>query len=141
MLEMVRDDVHHFELLRLPAPHLTETCAAGSTFVRRSIEGVEDCHASKVRVPNRITVAEKVVECRVNYDLKVSSKGFHISYTFGRNRAPLLLPDAERELELGHAPHSVRGRAENTPQRLGALADRRATHSARPDNPESNAGP
>ena len=48
MLEMVSNNVHQFEFQRLVTPFLTEICAAGSAFVGRTIDGVEDRYASKV---------------------------------------------------------------------------------------------
>jgi hypothetical protein len=52
MFEMVRNNVHQLEFQGLPTPLLTEICAAGSVFVGRTIDGVEDRHASKVSEPN-----------------------------------------------------------------------------------------
>lgn len=80
MLEMVSDNVHQFEFQRLLTPLLTEICAPGSAFVGRAIDGVEDRHASKVSEPNRATVGVKIVERRIDYNFKVSSKGFHVRY-------------------------------------------------------------
>jgi hypothetical protein len=80
MLEMVSDNVHQIEFQRLFAPLLAEICAAGSAFVGCPIDGVEDRHASKVSEPNRATVCVKIVERRIDYDFKVSSKSFHVRY-------------------------------------------------------------
>ena len=49
---MVGNNVHQGELQRLVAPLLTEICAADAAFVGRTIDGVEDRHASKVSEPN-----------------------------------------------------------------------------------------
>jgi len=46
MLEMMRKDVHQFELQGLSAPDLAELCRADSTFFRGTIDSVEDRHAS-----------------------------------------------------------------------------------------------
>src|SRR6185437_8345063 len=77
---MVGNDVHQCELQRLVTPLLTELCTADAAFVGRTIDGVKDRHASKVSEPNRATIAVKLVERRIDYDLEVSSKGFHVRY-------------------------------------------------------------
>jgi hypothetical protein len=46
MLEMMRKDVHQFELQGLSAPDLAELCRADSSFFRGTIDSVEDRHAS-----------------------------------------------------------------------------------------------
>jgi predicted transcriptional regulator len=46
MLEMVRQDVHQFELQGLSTPILAEVCRADSTFFGGTIDSVEDRHAS-----------------------------------------------------------------------------------------------
>jgi hypothetical protein len=46
MLEMMRKDVHQFELQRLSTPDLPERCRADSTFFGGTIDSVEDRHAS-----------------------------------------------------------------------------------------------
>jgi hypothetical protein len=48
----VRNDVHQFELYRFFTPDLSEICATGSTFFSRTINSVEDRHASEVSVAN-----------------------------------------------------------------------------------------
>lgn len=80
VLEMVGNDVHQCELQRFVTPLLTELCTADAAFVGRTIDGVKDRHASKVSKPNRATIAVKLVERRIDYDLEVSSKGFHVRY-------------------------------------------------------------
>ena len=80
MLEMVSDNVHQIEFQGLFTPHLTESCAADSAFFGGTINSVEDRHASKVSEPNRATVCVKIVERRIDYDFKVSSKSFHVRY-------------------------------------------------------------
>jgi hypothetical protein len=46
MLEMMRKDVHQFELERLSAPYLAQLCPADSTFLGGTIDSVKDHHAS-----------------------------------------------------------------------------------------------
>jgi hypothetical protein len=49
---MVGDNVDQFEFQRLFTPVLAEICAAGSAFIGRTIDGVEDGHASKLSEPH-----------------------------------------------------------------------------------------
>jgi hypothetical protein len=50
LLEMMRKNVHQFELQRLSTPGLPELCGADSTFFGGTIDSVEDRHASQVSV-------------------------------------------------------------------------------------------
>jgi hypothetical protein len=52
VLQMVRKDVNQFELLRFFTPDLAEMCPAGSAFFGRTINSVEDRHASKICMTN-----------------------------------------------------------------------------------------
>jgi len=50
MLEMMREDVHQFELQGFSTPLLADRCRADSTFFGGTIDGVEDRHTSYVSV-------------------------------------------------------------------------------------------
>ncbi len=77
VLKMMRNDIYHFEFERFFTPVLTDSCATLSIFLSSAINCMEDRHAGEIRMANRATVAVKVVERRIDYHLKISSKCFH----------------------------------------------------------------